>query len=81
VPSQTERHLTLWDIPQCANDVGMGRCDDCIERYRRAAMRQRRRIRRRERRAKRRSAFWKRDAERARIWWGKQGCGPDGMPL
>lgn len=49
----TERVVTLFDIPMCANDVGMGRCNDCVRRVDRARMRQRRRIRRRMRRASR----------------------------
>ena len=56
-PRLSEREITLWDIPQCANDIGMGRCDDCRRRYGRAKMREARRLRRRARRAKRREAL------------------------
>lgn len=53
---QSEQTVTLFDIPQCANDIGMGRCDECVRRCERARMRQRRRIRRRMRRAVRKEA-------------------------
>jgi hypothetical protein len=51
--SKRDSMVTLFDIPGCANDIGTGRCDECIRRLERARMRQRRRIRRRARRAKR----------------------------
>lgn len=51
--SARERIITSFDIPMCANDIGMGRCDDCLRRVDRARMKQRRRIRRRIRRARR----------------------------